>query len=90
MGDPDTIGKTGLFEIPYEVMLPRGVDNMLVPICVSMSHVAFCAFRTEPTYMMMGDAAGLAAVMAVLGKEAVRDLGSEVSRVVSSEPQRKG
>ena len=35
-------------------------DNLLVPVCVSGSHVAFCSIRIEASWMMLGEAAGIA------------------------------
>lgn len=51
------------FEIPYRVMLPKAaeVKNLLVPVAASLSHVAFCAYRLESTWMQMGHVAGTAA-----------------------------
>ncbi|MDX1978940.1 MAG: FAD-dependent oxidoreductase [Bryobacteraceae bacterium] len=53
------------FQIPYRVMLPREVDNLLVPVAVSASHVGYSAIRMEPTFAALGQAAGVAAAMAV-------------------------
>lgn len=54
------------FDIPYRAMTPKASEcsNLLVPVCASASHVAFCTIRLEPTWMQMGEAAGIAAVMA--------------------------
>jgi hypothetical protein len=54
-------------QIPYRALLPRGVDNLLVPVCLSATHVAWGAVRLEPVWMQTGEAAGLAAVMALKG-----------------------
>jgi hypothetical protein len=59
------------FDIPYRAITPKASEcsNLLVPVCASASHVAFCTIRLEPTWMHMGEAAGIAAVMAgKLGK----------------------
>jgi hypothetical protein len=53
------------FQIPYRVMLPREVDNLLVPVAVSASHVGYSAIRMEPTFTALGQAAGIAAALAV-------------------------
>ncbi len=56
------------FQIPYGVMLPRGFDNLLVPVAVSSSHVGFCGIRLEPTWSALGQAAGLAAHLSLKNK----------------------
>eukprot|EP00041_Stephanoeca_diplocostata_P020782 m.472220 g.472220 ORF g.472220 m.472220 type:complete len:577 (-) comp21660_c0_seq22:353-2083(-) len=60
------------FALPYGIMLPRQgqADNLLVPVAVSASHVAFNALRMEPTWMVLGHAAGVAAAMAAKGTNA--------------------
>ncbi|MEW2378040.1 FAD-dependent oxidoreductase [Micromonospora sp. NPDC047812] len=39
--------------------------NLIVPACVSASHVAFSSIRTEVQYPMLGHVAGLAATLAL-------------------------
>ena len=51
-------------QIPYRALLPQGVDNLLVPVCLSATHVAWGAVRLEPVWMATGEAAGFAAGMA--------------------------
>ncbi len=50
-------------QIPYRALLPQGVDNLLVPVCLSATHVAWGAVRLEPTFMQIGEAAGFAAAL---------------------------
>jgi hypothetical protein len=54
------------YPIPYRSLTPRREDagNLLVPVCLSASHVAFGSVRMEPTLMMLGEAAGTAAAHA--------------------------
>ena len=51
-------------QIPWRSLLPQGVDNLIVPVCLSATHVAWGAVRLEPVWMMTGEAAGLAAALA--------------------------
>jgi hypothetical protein len=55
------------YPIPYRSLVPRFADcvNLLVPVCLSASHVAFSSVRMEVQYQMLGHAAGLAAVLAL-------------------------
>lgn len=53
------------YGIPYRAMLADDIDNLLVPVCLSASHVAFSSIRMEPQYQMLGQAAGAAAALAV-------------------------
>ncbi len=55
------------FQIPYGVMVPRKVENLLVPVALSATHVGYSALRLEPTWTAIGHAAGLAAHLAVSG-----------------------
>ncbi|NOX55710.1 MAG: FAD-dependent oxidoreductase [Planctomycetes bacterium] len=51
-------------QVPYGVLLPRRVRRLLVPVCCSASHVGYQSLRVEPTYMALGEAAGVAAHLA--------------------------
>lgn len=54
------------FALPYSIMVPKSdeVANLLVPVAVSASHIAFNTIRLEPTWMILGQSAGVAAAMA--------------------------
>jgi hypothetical protein len=54
------------WDIPYRAMLPRYEEcsNLLVPVCISASTVAYASFRMEPNYMLAGHSAGVAAALA--------------------------
>jgi len=53
------------YQIPYRVMLPEHPDGLLVPVAASATHVAYSTIRMEPTWMAMGQAAGVAAHIAI-------------------------
>ncbi len=69
------------YEIPYRVLLPQRdqAENLLVPVCVSSTHVAWCSLRMEPVFMMLGEAAGVAAAMS-LDAPAVHDVSVDELR----------
>lgn len=64
------------YPIPYRSLTPRREDasNLLVPVCLSASHVAFGSVRMEPTLMLLGNAAGVAAAQAAGRGVAVQDV----------------
>ena len=51
-------------QVPYRCLLPQEIDNLLVPVCLSATHVAWGAVRLEPVWMQIGEAAGFAASLA--------------------------
>ena len=61
----------GCYDVPYRVMLPEGIENLLVTgRCVSATHEAAASVRITPTAMALGEAAGIAAAMAADGNAA--------------------
>jgi hypothetical protein len=52
---------TAPYTVPYGIMVPKTMDNLLVPVAVSASHMGFGTLRMEPCWMALGEAAGTAA-----------------------------
>ena len=70
------VGLQAPYEIAYGSLVPqRGqCDNLFVPVCVSSSHIAFGSIRMEPVFMILGQSAATAAVMAIDGGLAAQDV----------------
>jgi hypothetical protein len=66
----------GIYRIPYRAIRPRKVEcqNLLVPVCVSASHIAMTSIRMEPVWMILGESAGIAASLALKDNIAVQDV----------------
>ena len=58
--------RPGGWQIPFAAITPRATDasNLLVPVALSASHVAFASIRLELTWMALGQSAGIAAALA--------------------------
>jgi len=70
------VSTNGPYSIAYGAMVPkRGqADNLLVPVAVSSSHIAFGSIRMEPVFMVLGQSAATAAALAIDGGTAVQDV----------------
>jgi hypothetical protein len=68
--------RTGIFGISYRSIRPKATEctNLLVPMCLSASHAAYGPTRMEPVFMMLGQAAGAAAALAIEGGTTVQTL----------------
>ncbi|MDA0323910.1 MAG: FAD-dependent oxidoreductase [Verrucomicrobia bacterium] len=66
----------GIYRIPYSAIRPRAREctNLLVPLCVSASHIAMTSIRMEPVWMILGESAGVAASMAMKDRIPVQDV----------------
>lgn len=55
------------WQIPLRALLPRATQasNLLVTSCISASTIAYGSYRVEPTYMIAGESAGVAAALSV-------------------------
>lgn len=74
--DGDTYISTSAYPISYYSLVPKKNEcaNLLVPVCLSASHVAYGSIRMEPVYMVLGQAAALAATIAIDRNTAVQDI----------------
>lgn len=67
-----------IYQIPYGIMVPLGVERLLVPVAVSASHIGFGTIRMEPNWIQIGFAAGVAADVSIATERNVRELDIDV------------
>lgn len=70
------------YQIAYGSLTPKKeqCQNLLVPVCVSSSHISFGSIRMEPVFMILGQSAATAAAMAIDQDIAVQDLDYQILR----------
>jgi hypothetical protein len=66
----------GPYKIAYGSLTPKKeqCENLLVPVCVSSSHIAFGSIRMEPVFMILGQSAATAAALSIDRECAVQEL----------------
>lgn len=67
------------FPISYRSIIPKKEEcgNLLVPVCLSASHIAFGSIRMEPVFMVLGQSSAIAAALAIDDKVSLHDLSYE-------------
>ena len=70
------IGGFHPYPISYQSITPKRTEctNLLVPVSLSASHIAFGSIRMEPVFMVLGQSAATAAVQAIDENKAVQDI----------------
>ncbi|HLT06961.1 MAG TPA: FAD-dependent oxidoreductase [Cyclobacteriaceae bacterium] len=70
------VGLPGPYEIAYGSLVPKEgeAENLLVPVAVSASHIAFGSIRMEPVFMILGQSAATAASIALDSGVAVQEV----------------
>lgn len=81
------------YPISYRSLLPKEEQckNLLVPVCLSASHIAYGSIRMEPVFMVMGQSAAVAAVMAINKKTGLHRVDvKELQQTLRSDPLADG
>ncbi|GAB3712437.1 FAD-dependent oxidoreductase [Spirosoma flavus] len=64
------------YPVSYRALIPKrgSIQNLLVPVCLSASHIAYGSIRMEPVFMVLGQSSAQAACLAIDSKKAVQDI----------------
>jgi hypothetical protein len=67
------------YKVAYGAIVPQQQEcsNLLVPVCLSASHIAYGSIRMEPVFMILGQSAATAAVLAITDNKAVQEIDYE-------------
>jgi hypothetical protein len=71
------VGRFPPYPVSYRSIVPKAGQcrNLMVPVCLSATHIAYGSIRMEPVFMILGQSAATAAVMAIQGNVAVQEVG---------------
>jgi hypothetical protein len=78
------------YPISYRAIMPKRseAENLLVPVCLSASHIAYGSIRMEPVFMILGQSAATAAVLAMDEKIRVQKLDyAKLKKVLLADKQ---
>lgn len=81
------------YPISYRSLLPKEEEckNLLVPVCLSASHIAYGSIRMEPVFMVMAQSAAVAAVIAINKKKDLHQVDiRELQQSLVSDPLADG
>lgn len=81
------------YPISYRSITPKRAEctNLLVPVCVSASHIAYGSIRMEPVFMVLGQSAAVASVMALDNEAAVQDVDiQKLLNILQNDPYLDG
>ena len=84
------VGGFAPYPISYKALVPkkRECTNLLVPVCLSATHIAFGSIRMEPVFMVLGQSAALAACLAINDQVPVQDIEyKELKEILLSKGQ---
>ena len=73
------VGGFDPYPIDYRSLIPKKSEckNLVVPVCLSATHIAFGSIRMEPVFMILGQSAATAAVQAIDDNVAIQEINYE-------------
>ncbi|KAB7726863.1 FAD-dependent oxidoreductase [Rudanella paleaurantiibacter] len=87
------VGGFGPYPIAYRSITPKPSEctNLLVPVCLSASHIAYGSIRMEPVFMVLGQSAAVAATLAIQQRKAVQAVeAGQIQEILRNNPLADG
>jgi hypothetical protein len=87
------IGGFGPYPVSYRSIIPRAKEckNLLVPVCLSASHIAYGSIRMEPVFMVLAQAAATAASLAISSRADVQEVNvQQLQQLLKTNPLADG
>ncbi|CAN1500630.1 FAD dependent oxidoreductase [Spirosomataceae bacterium] len=87
------LGGLDPYPISYRAIIPKKSEcnNLLVPVCLSASHIAFGSIRMEPVFMVLAQSAAMAAVLAIESKKNLHEIDvPRLQKLLKSNPLADG
>lgn len=84
------VGGFAPYPISYKALVPKKSEciNLVVPVCLSATHVAFGSIRMEPVFMVLGQSAAIAVSLAINDQVPVQDIDyNELKKILLSKGQ---
>lgn len=81
------------YPISYRSLVPKRNEctNLLVPVCLSASHIAYGSIRMEPVFMVLGQSAGVASVLAIDNNNIIQDVDvAQLQNILVEDPYLDG
>ena len=86
-------GGFGPYPVSYRALIPKAADcnNLLVPVCLSASHIAYGSIRMEPVFMVLAQSSAAAACMAIDNKQTVQQVDvTQLQQMLQQNPLMDG
>jgi len=86
-------GGAGPYPIAYRSLTPKENEckNLLVPVCLSASHIGYGSIRMEPVFMVLGQSAAIAAVFAINQRATVQGVDiKKIQQLLKANPLADG
>lgn len=87
------IGGFGPYPISYRSLVPKSDEckNLLVPVCLSATHIAYGSIRMEPVFMVLAQSSAVAACMAIDNKISVQQVNVQnLQKILKANPLANG